>query len=301
MSKKKKLFEVNDVSLGYDYWRKHLREKFYQMFNWYNLPSSLPSTEIMYRIVNRGYACIFRHSKYGIVTANGGLSGVDIYNHPTTFVYAQPKLGSGTLAIGKDCAIITAGSEFWFTRLRLQDTINRYAKLLADCESTLDIAVVNLRASRIFAAGDGSVGDELKRVMESLRNGWFDVVTEQQIVKTINAYETINGSQSIETADLLTLRDSIIKAFFAELGVNYTARKTERYLKDEISANDQMLNTNTRSIEESIKTGVARANEVLGTNILVEIAPEYDPRTYTALNDVQSTGQKGSDIDDSLS
>lgn len=290
--KKNKSFDVNNVQKGYEYWRQHLREKVYQMVNWYNLPISLPSSELMYRIVNRGFACVFNHPKYGTVTANGGMTGVDIYNHPTTFVYAQPKLGSGILEIGKDCAVITANSEFWFTRLRLQDTINRYAKLLADCESTLDIAVVNLRASRIFAAADGSVASELKRVMDVIRDGGFDVVTEQQIVKTISLYENLAGAQHIETSDLLTLRDSIVKAFFAELGVNYTARKTERYLKDEISANDQMLNTNTRGIVESLKNGVARVNEVLGTNIKVEIAPEYDPRTYTALNDVQSTGQK---------
>lgn len=287
MSKNRNMVDVNLVSIGYDYWRKQLREKVYQMFEWYNLPASLPSSEIMYRVINKGFASIFRHSKYGVVTATGGLSGVDIYNHPTTFVYAQPKLGSGNLTIGKDCAIITGNTEFWFTRLRLQDTINRYARLLADVESTLDITVVNNRANHIFAGASAKVVNEIKRVMESMREGKFDAVTEQQIVKTLSTYENLSTNSNLDTADQLTLRDSIVKAFFAELGVNYTARKTERYLKDEISANDQMLNTNTKSIEFAITTGVARVNAVLGTNIKVKLSPEYDSRTYSAENDMQ--------------
>lgn len=287
MSKKPEMVDINLVKVGYDYWRKHLREKVYQMFEWYNLPPSLPSSEIMYRVVNRGFATIFRHDKYGVVTSNGGLYGVSIYSHPTHFVYAQPVLGSGNLEIGKDCAVITGNTEFWFTRLRIQDTINRYARLLADIESTLDITTVNLRSNHIFAAGDAKVSDEIKRVMASLRDGKFDVITEQQIVKTIGAYESMSKNMTADTSDMLTLRDSVVKAFFAELGVNYTARKTERYLKDEISANDQMLNTNTKGIEVAIKNGVARVNEVLGLNIEVKLSPEYDSRSYSGNDDMQ--------------
>ena len=277
---KVKICEVNDVLGGYNYWRQNLRDKLFTMARWCNLPPSLPSSEIMYRIINRGFCVLFNHPKYGIVTANGGLSGVDIYNHPTYFVYAQSVLGSGTLQIGKDCAVITAGKEFWFTRYRPQDVINRYSRLLADIDASLDIAVVNTRMTRVVSAVNGKVAENIKGVYESIRQGKFAVATENQVVKQIGEHQLIEDK--FDVASLLTLRDAVIKAYWAEQGVNYTARKTERFLKDELSGNDQLLTVASNTFLDSLLDGVDRVNQVLGSNIKVELSPDFNPSLFKA-------------------
>ena len=272
--------EVNNVVGGYNYWRQNLRDKLFSMARWCNLPPSLPSSEIMYRIINRGFCAIFKHPKYGIVTSNGGLGGVSIYNHPTYFVYAQSILGSGTLEIGKDCAIITAGKEFWFTRYRPQDVINRYSRLLADIDASLDIAVVNTRMTRVVSAADSKIADNIRGVYESIRQGNFAVATENQVVKQIAEHQLME--ENFDVASLLTLRDAVIKAYWAEQGVNYTARKTERFLKDELAGNDQLLNVSSNTILDSFQDGIDRVNAVLNTNFEVELSPDFNPTLFKA-------------------
>ena len=272
--------EVNDVIGGYNYWRQNLRDKLFTMARWCKLPPSLPSSEIMYRIINRGFAVIFKHPEYGFVTSNGGLSGVSIYNHPTYFVYAQSILGSGTLEIGKDCAVITAGKEFWFTRYRPQDVINRYSRLLADIDASLDIAVVNTRMTRVVSAANTKIADDVRGVYESIRMGKFAVATENQVVKQIAEHQMVEDK--FDVASLLTLRDAVIKAYWAEQGVNYTARKTERFLKDELAGNDQLLNVASNTILDSLQDGIDRVNEVFGTDWEVELSPDFNPTLFKA-------------------
>lgn len=270
----KKMYEVNRVELGYKYWRKNLRNKLMNFLVFTNLPASLPSSEIMYRLLRYGFCVLFNHSKYGLVTATGGLSGVDIYGHETTFVYAQPILGSGVLTIGKECGVITATKEYWQTAYSPDEIINRYARQLADIDSTFNIEVVNERNGKLYGSCDSSVRDSLKRVIEKTRDGEFDVITEPAIIKTISEHES---AKRLDVADIITARDAIIKAFWEEFGVHYTARKTERFLADELSGDSQILTSVRDGYVESVKDGIARCNQVLGCDIKVDINPAFLP------------------------
>lgn len=273
--KDKNIYEVNKVSKGYKFWQKNLRNKLFNYLVFGKLDPSLPSSEIMVRLIRDGWCAIFKHPKYGMVTCNGGLSGVDIYGHETTFVYAQPILGSGTLTIGKDVAIISATKEFWFTKFRPMDIINRYARQLADIDATFNIAVVNARASKLYGGIDKGVRDSLKEVIENMREGEFDVVTEPTIINAIKEHES---KAELDVADIITARDAIEKAFWEEFGVHYTARKTERFLKDELSGDSQLLQSVRDGFADSVKDGIARVNDVFGTAYTVEINPEYVPQ-----------------------
>lgn len=289
MATNKQIYPANNVEVGYKFWQKNFRNKLYNLVKFGNLPPSLPSSEVMYRVIKNGYATLFNHAKYGTVTVTGGLSGVDIYNNETTFVYSQPVLGQGRLAIGKDCAVITASKEFWHTRFKPQDVIDRYARLMADIDSTFDVAVVNARANKIYGSVDKSVRDSLKATVEAMRNGEFDVVTEPSVVSMIREHEVNN---QFAVTDLITARDAVEKAFWEEFGIHYTARKTERFLKDEICGDSQILEGIQDNFVECLKDGVARCNSVLGTNITVEINPAYLSMSSIA-NEAQSQIDKG--------
>lgn len=277
--KDKTIYEVNKVSKGYKFWQKSLRNKLFNYFVFGGLDPSLPSSEIMIRLIRDGWCAIFKHPKYGMVTCNGGLSGVDIYGHETTFVYAQPILGSGTLTIGKDVAIIGATKEFWYTKFRPMDIINRYAKQLADIDATFNIAVVNARASKLYGGIDKGVRDSLKEVIENMREGDFDVVTEPPIINAIKEHES---KQELDVSDIITARDSIEKSFWEEFGVHITARKTERFLKDELSGDSQLLDSIRGGFLDSVSDGFARVNDIFGTNYTVDINPTYVPQSEIA-------------------
>ena len=273
----KDITDVNNVTKGFVFWRNYFRDKLMTRVIFGNLPESLPSSELWYRIINQGFACVFNWKEFGTVTATGEMSGVDIYNHPTMFTFGQAKLGSGRLQIGKDCAIITATKEFWFTRYRLQDIIDRYARLMADIDASLEIATVNTRMQNVFTGIDTKTTEEVKRVIESIRNGTFDVAVAPSMIETIKSIPFNQKLDGNTLNDMLTLKDNMLKAFWSELGVNYVARKTERYTSAEIGANNGLLTSNGYSIIIPLQEGCDRINAVCGTNITVNLIPTELP------------------------
>lgn len=272
-------YPVNKVSVGFNYWCQNLREKVYQLFQWGGLPPTLPSSEIMKRLITYGAAPIFYSTKVNnYVTCNFSMTGFDIYSHPTSVTYAQPVLGSDTLTIGKDVEIISFYTEYWFTRFKFQDTIKRYAKLLADLESTIDIALVNMRMTRTFQGNDNKTRDEIIRVYRAFREGEYDAISSSTILDKIKEMQT--DKEDPNFGELIALRDNIIKAFYEEIGINYVARKTERFLKDELQSNNQILNAAIVPILTSVKYGVTRVNKLFGTNFSVCLNPIFTPNTY---------------------
>lgn len=282
---------VNNTAYGFKYWQRNLRSKVYDMLMFDGLPDSLPQKELMYRLIVMGFAPIFYHDKYGWVTATGSLSGVDMYNHATQFVYSQPVLGSGTLTIGENVAYIYLNKEFLFSRYKMQNIIDRYASMLSDVESTLVISTINERINRLFTCNDGPTRDEMKRVMDAVRAGETAVVTQPMVVKMIDKFEFPSEMQTI--TDMLNLRDSLVKAFMTEIGVNYSMKKAERYITAELNANDQLLSVNSGIILDDVKESVEWVNNVLGLKISVKLNENYDNQAFDDGSSIDQESDNG--------
>ena len=76
------------------------------MFEWSNLPDSLPAVELEKMLQINGYAVIAKYQ--GKVYAfQGGFSGQDAYNQPTQVIINNPALKlNSTFTIDEDCVVI---------------------------------------------------------------------------------------------------------------------------------------------------------------------------------------------------
>lgn len=278
------LYKVNDVPGGFLYWKRHLLERCFGTFRYKGLPESLPEIEVEKRVLY-GFSGIFNHKKYGLVTAWGGLSGISHYNRPTTFVWSQPGLGSGNEIIGQTCAIIyndTADetSEYQ-TPHGLSDLINRFARMLADVDASLNILTVNTRATTWTVAKNRTVAESIRAAFAKKRLGDFDVVTDPSLLENIKsiALTAAGNGQAATVNDLIALKEHLLRDFMAQIGIKSAERKAERMLTDEIAADDAMLDANLADMLAARKRGVERVNALFGTNITVELGRRpNDPR-----------------------
>lgn len=283
------LYKVNDVPSGFLYWKRHLLERCFGTFKYGNLPESLPEIEIEKRVLF-GFAGIFKHKKYGLVTSWGDLSGINHYNRPTTYVWSQAGMGSGNLVIGKECAIIyndtSDETSEYQTPHGLTDLINRFARLLADVDASLDILTVNTRATTWSVAKNRSLAESIRAAYTKKRLGEFDVITDPSLldqVKTVALTAPGNG-QAATVSDLIQLKEHLIRDFMSQIGIKSAERKAERMLTDEIAADDAMLDANLADMLAARKRGVERVNKLFGTNITVDLGrrpndPREDNRT----------------------
>lgn len=281
-----KLYPVNTVARGYKYWVRTLTEKCLGMFTYTGLPETLPDYEIELRLIETGYCAVFEgkdhvtQKKIGLVTSYGGLSGIDMYYKPTKFVYAQPVLGSANLDIHKDVAVIYNNQLDSLTPLGLRELIQRYARMLADIDSSINIYTVNTRAMTMNIANNEKTAKALDEVMKKMRFGEYATINEGSILDCIRTIPTAPNTNNVLT-ELLVTRESMLKAFYREIGIKSSIEKKERMITNEVESDNQILLINQSDMLAFRKKGVAEINKLFNQKITVEIAEEYQPIDIT--------------------
>lgn len=272
----KDIYNVCSVMRGYDYYVHMLAEKCYGMFDFEGTPDSLPGEEIERRLILHGYAIIFNHPKFGLVTSPGSLYGEDKYYLPTGATYSQVALGSGDLKIGVNCVVIYNSQIDLHEPRGLSDLIARYARMLADCDSSIANMMINSRQQKMGSAATPAAAKALDDALTKIYAGMpatINVNTLLDLVKTIDWADTTRSGDNIDK--LLTSKQKIYSDFLQEIGVKSAFEKRERLLTDEVRADDQLLTINTADMLKYRKIGIEMVNDMFGTDITVSHNAAY--------------------------
>lgn len=271
-----KIYDVCSVVHGYNYYVHMLTEKCLGMFDYENMPDSLPGEEIERRLILDGYAIIFNHRKYGLVTAPGSLYGIDKYYLPTNATYTQPELGSGDLKIGVNCAIIYNSQIDMYEPRGLSDLIARYARMLADCDSSIENMLINSRQQKMGSAATPEAAKALDAALTKIYAGspaTINVNTLLDLVKTIDWADTTRSGDNVDK--LLTSKQKIFSDFLQEISVKSAFEKRERLLTDEVRANDQLLIINKVDMFKYRRIGLEWANNIFYEDMRVKNNAAY--------------------------
>lgn len=270
-----KLYPVKYVKRGYYFYLRVLFEKCLGMFKYHNLPKSLPAEEIEKRLIWYGFCGVFHHNKYGLVVTDGGLSGVDQYYRPTEFTYAQPALGSGVKKIDDECIIIYNTQSDVVQPYGFKELIQRYARMLADVDSSINIQIVNSRATKLNSVSDDNTAKVVNNAMQALESGELYTVNQESLLDrwTPKDWNTAHP-ETIEK--LIDAKQSLLNSFLEEIGVKSLNEKRERMITNEVSADNQLLMVNTDDLLYKRVQGVNAINDLFGENITVELNDIYD-------------------------
>ena len=160
-----------------NYWIEMLFEKIVKIFEWKGLP--FPQREIEMRLITTGFCGFVKDDILDYMVAYGGMSGptqyFDVFKY---FTYSAPLAKGGTKEIDKDCVIINN------TALRnpMNTFIKRYAILLAHCDVTLVMSLVNLRTKNIIATDDQGTADSYKEMFKKFYKGEFSALIDKGLL-----------------------------------------------------------------------------------------------------------------------
>ena len=203
------------------------------------------------------------------MTCSGGVSGVDQYYLPTDFVYAQPALGSGNLKINRDCIIIWNTTADKYNRIGLLTLIQRYARMLADLDSSINIYTVNTRATKLNTAATQQTAKAVDNAMVKLQEGYVYTINTGSILDLYKTQDW-NNSRSDTLQQLMDAKQQTMAAFLNEIGVKSITEKRERMVSEEVSADNQLLTINVIDMLNQRKEGIKLVNEMFGTAIKVD-------------------------------
>ena len=293
---KEMMYEVSDVSCGYDYWFFKLLNYCLGIYKYTGLPKSLPAREVLMNLILTGHAVIFQNGTE-LVTTRTQLFDFDLYYRPTKATFGNVVMKSKTLNLGKDSEVV------YLNRIQgnvlnnqmvdsgLKTFIARYARQLADIESTINIYAVNIRNTSFPVASDEPTRKQVENFYNQMVLGKRSVITDNIVLDTFRNVDIAPIRSGDRLNDLLTARDKVLANFMQDIGIKYRQdNKKAQMTEDEIETDEQLLVINVQDMLEVQKEGFERVNNMFGTNIDVYINPIYDRTNYNGGGKDDNTG-----------
>ena len=257
-------YDTGSVPRGILYWQKFLLAKCQNLFIYENLPESLPAWEIEKSLIMKGVGCVVKKKGKLWIPFSGSVFGFDEYNIPNRFTYAQAILGSGSVTDGVDGAIV------WNSEVdkldpnisTLYETICRYARMLADIESTMQSYLVAQRAGRIGVAQNAQTARSVDEVMTKLEMGECKTIVNS--TQLLDTFRPISFAPTGSLSEFSNMRDYLLNCFYNEIGLQTLETKKERMITSELEVDGDVLENNISSMYKSRLKNVRNINKVFG-------------------------------------
>lgn len=267
----KNLYDVADVMSGFDFWFWKIVNLLLQMFDWEGLPEDIPAREIELNLLLTGHCVILVDDEGRLYAPPTSIYGQDRYYQPTNAVFASPTVsGQNTYTIGKDCVCIYNSSlkeSVWYIRSDngLLSFIKRYARMLADIESTINIYTVNQRLTAVPVTEDQNVAQSIKAFFRKLIQGKREIITDNNLIESFRNVDIISKTTLKDGVnDWLIARDKVFEQMYRDLGVRMYQPKKAQVTESELESNDQVLLIALDDLDKARKEGAEELNQMFG-------------------------------------
>ena len=270
-------YDYKDKPRNVDNLIKYMLNRSNIMFQYHNLPDSIPSREIELLLQTNGFGVFIEvEGKYYIV--NGGLGGEpDVYNMPTEAVISIPALKlNKTYKINEDCIVIPNDSMY----LGLLPMYAKYCTLMNENEMTMLLATVNKRIQHLLSANDDNTIESAKTFLKKVFDGEIGVIGESKLFESLKVNTTSSTSQ-VSMKDLFEYEQYLKASMYNEIGLSANFNmKRERLSSSEVEANTDNLYPLVDDMLNSRRQGLEKVNEMFGLDIQVEFNSSWDYRLF---------------------
>ena len=293
------MYNVANVPDGFAYWYLRLLEFVLSIFRYEGLPDSLPSRELELLLIIQGYATPFRKDNGDIVAIPSTLYGYDDYYTPTCASFGNPLIRTKRLYLTdvnrhKQNAVLMYNNELhnniFYTNIdgSLNPLICRYARRLADLESSENIYTVKTRAGKAPVSGSDATNNSIINFINNILVGDMKkAIADDAVLSSFRTVEMGNDT-SENLMSFQTARDKILEQFFREIGVKFYNSKKAQVTEIEAQADEQLLLISLKNVLRERERGIERFNKFFGTNARVYINEEYQRE-----NIIADTDEKG--------
>ena len=265
-------FDVCSQDLSLDklteYYIKDTLIRTQKMFNYNNLPKTIPKEQLELLLQRNGYAVITKVNGE-LYAFYGGLGGEpDAYYLPTIVTVANPALKfSKSMVIDKECVVIKNDVMF----MGLMPLIQSTSYLLAQADISFKYALINGRMKAIVTAPNDEVKASLDEMFKQIEKGSsLKVVVDDDLMNELKVSPYGSNDNGI---DIIELKQYIIGSFYQKLGIQSNFNmKREALNSAESALNDDILYPLIDEMLEERQKGIEKINELYGTNISVELS-----------------------------
>lgn len=248
------------------------------MFEWQNLPDTLPMVELEKMLQINGYAIIAKY-KNNVYAFNGGFTGQDAYNRPTQVIVNNPALKlNTTYTINEDCIVIVNDD----MKQGLIKIYEYFGQRLIENQITMLMTDYNLRMPFTISSSDDQTTQSAKDYLNKIIDGSLGVIGEQKLFKALSVTPT-NSKQTATFADLYGYQQFILAQLNNTIGLaTNNNMKRERLTTNEIEINKNASYPLVDNMLKNRQQAVDKINKMFGLNITVEYSSIWgnDSKVY---------------------
>lgn len=264
--------------------RADMLNKSLTMFEWKNLPDTLPAVEIEKQLQTNGYSIIAK-VQGNIYAFQGGFSGQDPYNQPTKAIVNNPSLKyNGTFTINENCVIIKNDD----MQQGLIHIYNKYGTLLIENQITMLMTDYNYRMPFTISSKDDSTTQSAREYLQKVIDGSLGVIGEAKLFDALKVTPTNNkGVNSF--ADLYGYQQFIEAQLNNTIGLaTNNNMKRERLTTNEIEVNKNASYPLIDNMLRNRKQAVEKINKMFDLDIDVEFSS-----IWNGTNEDENNGTNG--------
>ena len=269
-----------------DSYFKYMMNKTIRMFEYKNLPETIPQRELELILQVCRFA-IFTKVKTDdgeqLFVFYGGLGGMpNEYYQPTQAIVSNPYLKFSKVLnlddyIKKDGNAVLGWNDSM--HIGLFSLNNRYACLLAETDLTLKYQLVNMRFNNILTADDDATKESLNQMYQDVEDGTgFGIVVTKQFMEqsSIDKIELRSQSHQMQLKDTIETKQYLMGSWLNELGLNANYNmKREAINESEADLNEDSLLPMIDDMLYQRELLCKSLNEKFGTNISVELSSSW--------------------------
>lgn len=280
---------------------RYLLTRLLRMFQYKNLPDTIPHEILDRYLFENGIACITKVNGE-LYVFYGNLGGPqDVYYRPTEFIISNPhiKTESGELFTANvpvfPCDTDSASSVGQPTKvegvlirndsdwLGLHPLISRYAYLMAENTLTLRTADVMLRVIALITAKTDKEQASALEYLKSIEKGELGLIGESAFHEGIELQSPPSNNGSYLT-QFIEYQQYLKGSFYNEVGLssNYNMKR-EAIGKGESTLDEDALLPLCDNMLVTRREDLAKVNEMFGTNIEVEFSSSWLENRIEAL------------------
>ena len=256
------------------------------MFEWSNLPETIPAVELEKMLQINGYAVIAKYQG-NLYAFQAGFSGQDPYNQPTKAIVNNPALKNNTTyTIGEDCIVIKNDD----MKQGLNGIYEYYGQRLIENQITMLMTDYNLRMPFTISSSDDQTTQSAKMYLKKIIDGSLGVIGEQKLFKALSVTPT-NSKQTATFSDLYGYQQFIIAQLNNTIGLaTNNNMKRERLTTNEIEVNKNASYPLVDNMLKNRQQAVAAINEMFDVNISVEYSSIWRGINDNSDNSISDNG-----------
>ena len=276
--------KVDPNSTTYWYYMDMLFRKAMSIYKFENVPENWDYDYFVSVLLSQGFICV-TDTALGVIPLRCGLTGLNVYEHPTTVIIANNVLGNLERTIDEDCTVIKMNYNY---APAVMPIINRYATLLSECDSSISVNLMNSKVAFIALCSSKQVAQSMKLMYDEISSGKPAVFVKGDQINGDNILYN-HVKENFIAGDIQILKRKLMSEFLTEIGVNNTnTDKRERLTDNEVEANNGEIQLNAGYWFDNIKEGIALTNKMFGLNIEVKLKNTFNTEEIE-INDNPST------------